>query len=1281
MKKTIKAFILFALLSVIMTSVCVTAGASYTENGFFYTVEDGEATVTGFSEEITESLVIPSTLGGYPVTAIGDSAFEYQWDMPSVVVPEGVRTIGSRAFRCCYALEEITLPSTLTVVGISAFASCEILRVNHPDLAGWVQIDFDGMHATPVYWDDDEEDPLTEIYFGDSTEPIRDVVIPEGVTRIGTWVFGNNETIESLVIPDSVTEIGERAFFDCGRLLTVDFGEGLECIGEFAFDGCENLSNFTLPDSLLTIGDWAFSSNTAITEVTVPDKVEVIPLGAFSYCTALETVNIGAGVEIIGQQAFYKAGLTEVIIPDNVIAINLRAFQECKALETVVIGDGVTTVADKVFYDCTALKNLTIGDSLTSYPENFLKLQDKKESDYIPDDWLHIEKLIIGDGLTALPTEIIKREYLKEIVIGDGISVIPEYQFSAYSNLESVVIGDGVNTIGRSAFENCGKLESVTMGDGAEIIGQRAFALCRKLKAVRIPAATEAIEESAFAQCSSLESVTFEEGELTTIGDYAFTECSKLEAVQFYDGLEYIGDRAFYCCSSLTELVIPGSVEYTSYYSFSGCTGLTSVTFCEGFEYVGIASFYNCGSLSEINFPSTLTVIDSSAFENNKYITELDLSSYTSLEEIGTWAFAECVRLSEIALPEQSIYITSTTFYNTSYYNNEENWTDGALIIGNNFLEYYYLTVPEAYGRYIIPDGIKTIAQGAFSTCMNLRSVVIPESVEIIGMDAFADTELLTKIYYLSDEADWDLIDINEYVDFTGIEIVYSYVICEHEDVRNDSGYSQTCTLPGFTEGVFCNDCGEWVSGHIVIEAGHPDSNTDGICDLCNENLSDITLNTVQTVAFNEYERLDLMFVPLATGKYTLTSMGQVDPNVYLYDSQKNELAYHDDIGYENEDDPDWEYNFSLTYTLEKGRIYYWSVFDGYLGSFDIILTFECEAHSGGNATCMLPAVCENCGEAYGGVNAQAHKWNEGSVTTTATCKVTGVKTYVCEYNSQHTCTEELGLNASNHVNTRSVTEVKSTCSETGFTAGIFCNDCESYVSGHTVISVNSEAHKWNAGEITTVAACNVNGIKTYTCQHNSNHTYTEELGLNASNHVNTRSVPEAPATYDKVGYTAGVYCDGCQKYISGHTEIPMLKPVFTDTEKAVNDGVNVIMNPGLTSAQLLEQASKGATVKDIHGNPVPFDKPVGTGMVLVLSDGTEIEIVVFGDVDGDGIQSASDARLALRASVGLEKYDTDSCYYKAANVGTGDSLSAADARMILRASVGLETIDVFKKD
>lgn len=79
------------------------------------------------------------------------------------------------------------------------------------------------------------------------------------------------------------------------------------------------------------------------------------------------------------------------------------------------------------------------------------------------------------------------------------------------------------------------------------------------------------------------------------------------------------------------------------------------------------------------------------------------------------------------------------------------------------------------------------------------------------------------------------------------------------------------------------------------------------------------------------------------------------------------------------------------------------------------------------------------------------------------------------------------------------------------------------------------------------------------------------------------------------------------------------------------------------------------------------------TGMTLILPDGKEYPIAILGDADGDGVVSVADARLALRASVGLESYAEDSVQYTAANVGLDDPLSVADARLILRASVGLD--------
>ena len=65
----------------------------------------------------------------------------------------------------------------------------------------------------------------------------------------------------------------------------------------------------------------------------------------------------------------------------------------------------------------------------------------------------------------------------------------------------------------------------------------------------------------------------------------------------------------------------------------------------------------------------------------------------------------------------------------------------------------------------------------------------------------------------------------------------------------------------------------------------------------------------------------------------------------------------------------------------------------------------------------------------------------------------------------------------------------------------------------------------------------------------------------------------------------------------------------------------------------------------------------------------------VPGDVSGDGVVTAEDARLALRAAVGLENYEEGSAEFLAADATKDGAITAEDARLILRAAVGLDTL------
>ena len=66
------------------------------------------------------------------------------------------------------------------------------------------------------------------------------------------------------------------------------------------------------------------------------------------------------------------------------------------------------------------------------------------------------------------------------------------------------------------------------------------------------------------------------------------------------------------------------------------------------------------------------------------------------------------------------------------------------------------------------------------------------------------------------------------------------------------------------------------------------------------------------------------------------------------------------------------------------------------------------------------------------------------------------------------------------HENTVSKATVAATCTQSGFTAGVFCQDCQMYISGHEV--VEALGHDMDAGVVTTPATCTEAGVKTYTC-------------------------------------------------------------------------------------------------------------------------------------------------------------------------------------------------------
>lgn len=115
--------------------------------------------------------------------------------------------------------------------------------------------------------------------------------------------------------------------FEFANIDSVIIPEGVTSIGSSAFNGCTSLTSVTIPDSVTIIGAGAFYYCTSLTSVTIPDSVTSIGYSAFSGCKILESVNFNGTIAQWGQitrshDAFIDTSVRKVICSDGVT--NLR---------------------------------------------------------------------------------------------------------------------------------------------------------------------------------------------------------------------------------------------------------------------------------------------------------------------------------------------------------------------------------------------------------------------------------------------------------------------------------------------------------------------------------------------------------------------------------------------------------------------------------------------------------------------------------------------------------------------------------------------------------------------------------------------------------------------------------------------------------------------------------------------------------------------------------------------------------------------------------------------
>ena len=236
--------------------------------------------------------------------------------------------------------------------------------------------------------------------------------------------------------------------------------------------------------------------------------------------------------------------------------------------------------------------------------------------------------------------------------------------------------------------------------------------------------------------CTNLKEVNLTDN-ISVIPDYAFEKCTLLEKINIPQSLVQIRNDAF-AESGIKEFIAPDSFKEIWGYAFKDCKNLEKVDLNKTTS-IGDMSFENCTKLSSIVLPNTLV-------------------------ELGTYVFSGCTLLNNIKMPSNPIEITNTFIYGSGYYNDAKNWENGILYVdnylittNNDLLNQQSINVKEGtiviainaftnngknLKSIVLPEGLKIIGSSAFSSLYSLSQINIPSSVISIGNNAFASTDL-----------------------------------------------------------------------------------------------------------------------------------------------------------------------------------------------------------------------------------------------------------------------------------------------------------------------------------------------------------------------------------------------------------------------------------------------------------------------------------------------------------------------------------------------------------
>ena len=527
---------------------------------------------------------------------------------------------------------------------------------------------------------------------------------PENIVAPGLYETGSNYTV---MVKDWDTLLAEEILYLNDGVLTSN--AVLETYYWYNLSSDLLVGDLVISETVTNIGEYAFFYCENLTSVIMPDSIIEVGYMSF-YCCSITNIRLSNNLKYIRESAFDSLLCTNINLPNGLEIIEDYAFY-WSCLEQVNIPDSVIKLGSYAFYENYYLKEVVIGKGITEIEQATFEYCDSLEKITLHDNVVCIHEYAFGG--TNFKT-IGPWGSKSDFEIPPMITEIENGVFWQGFSVETIVIPNYITSIGDNAFSDSSMLQSVTILDGVSFIDKYAFQYCIALTDILIPNSVTVINEYAFQHCESLISVGFEgsntdielSNALTQLNDGLFKGCKNLKVVTLSKNIDTIGRDVFYQCYNIENVYYQGTL-----------TDWCAINFA--------ANFSNpCFNGSDLYISNELIV---------------DITIPNSVIEINNYTFIGCQSLERITFHNALISIGDCAFYGTNVNN---------------------ITIPssvENYGEYIfancyklnninLPLSMAEIPNYMFYSCTDLKTIQLPNSITSIGSYAFWGCESLEHI-------------------------------------------------------------------------------------------------------------------------------------------------------------------------------------------------------------------------------------------------------------------------------------------------------------------------------------------------------------------------------------------------------------------------------------------------------------------------------------------------------------------------------------------------------